>query len=284
MSPPWFEPHHPGPDLAPALACGWVAWPSGRHRLVPDACLDLLCVFDATGAGDPSATWSGRLLLCGPERRAWTFELPAGTRAVGVRFRPGWASLLFDLDVSQLVDRRIGLERVLGGAEAGRLLGELGDPGSLLERARRLEQAMLPLVATVEPGARAFVDDAIEQLVCSPRLSQQQLAARFGITPRQLHRRLQRTFGHGAAVLGRQLRFQRFLAVHELDVAGGRHRASIARLATDAGYADQAHLSRDCRAITGLTVRRFLDEWFPTFPDMSDPFKTSEPFVGTMGA
>ena len=97
-----------------------------------------------------------------------------------------------------------------------------------------------------------------------------------------MRRRLLQTFGHGSAMLGRQLRFQRFLAVRE-DAASSRT-VSIAELASAAGYADQAHLSRDCRALTGLTVRSFLADYFPTFPEMSDPFKTSIPLAATIRA
>ncbi|MFN8023435.1 MAG: DUF6597 domain-containing transcriptional factor [Acidimicrobiales bacterium] len=295
MSRAWFAPRHPRSDLAPALACAWTARPSGRHRLVPDACLDLVCLLDgrlgtsatglATGdeARDETDAEGVRLLLCGPERRAWSFEVPPGTVAVGVRFRPGWAALAFGIDVSTLLDRRVPLGRLVGHQVADRIAARLARPGDLDERASRLEAEVAPFVTSPDPRERAFVDTAIELLVRSPRPGQQHLAGELGLTPRQVHRRLQRTFGHGAAVLGRQLRFQRFLAVYERHHATGAP-ASLATLATAAGYADQAHLSRDCRALTGTTVRRFVDEWFPTFPDMSDPFKTSEPFVGTMGA
>jgi hypothetical protein len=34
--------------------------------------------------------------------------------------------------------------------------------------------------------------------------------------------------------------------------------APLARLAADAGYADQAHLSRDCRALAAATPRELL--------------------------
>ena len=64
----------------------------------------------------------------------------------------------------------------------------------------------------------------------------------------------------------------------------GDERPTIARTAAAAGYADQSHLARDCRAITGLTPGRFLDEYFPTFPDMSDPYKTGAPFVSMLEA
>ena len=58
--------------------------------------------------------------------------------------------------------------------------------------------------------------------------------------------------------------------------------ASFAELAARAGYADQAHLVRDCRAITGLPPRRFFAHALPTFPDMSDQFKTADAVRITM--
>ncbi len=88
----WFEPVPPRPDLDRVLACSWSARPTGRHRLVLDACLDLLWLS------------TGELWLCGPETSAWTFPLPANVEAVGVRFRPGVAPALWDLDARDIVE------------------------------------------------------------------------------------------------------------------------------------------------------------------------------------
>ena len=64
-------------------------------------------------------------------------------------------------------------------------------------------------------------------------------------------------------------------------------RVGLAGLAADAGYADQAHLGRECRAITGETptalVATLPDTSVETIPDLgtlggvgaSDPFKTA---------
>lgn len=288
---PWYEPQHPRPEHAHALACTWTARPTGRHRLVPDACLDLLCLLPGDGsAARAELPAEPALVLCGPERRAWTFELPPGTVAVGVRFRPGWASLAFDLDVATVLDRRIPYEEVVGRDEAAAMRAAITAPGPLAEWARRMEAALAPRLHSVGAVERQLVDHVTTLLTTSPRPSQQQLAAALGLTPRHLHRRLVRTFGYGAATIGRILRFQRFLAVwaltpdhHRRDRPAPGALPSMAELAATAGYADQAHLARDCRALTGLTVRRFLAEWFPTFPDMSDPFKTGVPFAATMG-
>lgn len=48
------------------------------------------------------------------------------------------------------------------------------------------------------------------------------------------------------------LRFQRLKNILETSPV------DLAWAATSAGYADQAHLTRDCRSLTGLTPRELL--------------------------
>ena len=114
----WYEPVDAPTDLTGLLACSWTARPSGRHRLVPDGCVDLL------------ALTSGALVLCGPETTAWTIELPIGTLAVGVRFRPGAASRLFDIDISSIRDRRVRWAE-LAAADLSRHVRSVQDSGRL---------------------------------------------------------------------------------------------------------------------------------------------------------
>jgi AraC-like DNA-binding protein len=77
------------------------------------------------------------------------------------------------------------------------------------------------------------------------------------ISERQLRRRCLTAIGLAPKALHRMLRFQGFLAL-----AGQREHPSgeLALLAAEAGYADQAHLSRECVRLTGVTPRTFLGE------------------------
>ncbi|MGH2872178.1 MAG: helix-turn-helix transcriptional regulator [Solirubrobacteraceae bacterium] len=70
------------------------------------------------------------------------------------------------------------------------------------------------------------------------------LAAELGFSERQLRRRFLASVGYGPKILQRVLRLRRFLAAE-------RHH--LARAALDAGYADQAHLARECVRLTGLS-------------------------------
>ena len=79
------------------------------------------------------------------------------------------------------------------------------------------------------------------------------LATSLGVTTRQLHRRCQASFGYGPATLRRILRFQRFLALHKR-----APHTSLASLAAEAGYCDQAHLSRDAKLLSGFSPSELL--------------------------
>ena len=83
-----------------------------------------------------------------------------------------------------------------------------------------------------------------------------QLAIELGTSERSLRRRCHELFGYGPKTFARILRFQRFIArVH------ARTRLPLSTLATACGYADQAHLSREVRRLTGLTPRAVIAQF-----------------------
>lgn len=264
MGDAWYWTQPAPDDLSQWLVCSWEARPFGTTRLTPDGCSDLLC------------TSSGHVLLCGPEHRSWTFRLPDGVTAIGMRFRAGQVQTLFDLDVSTLTDRQVPLASIIGAEAASALDPCSNDSISLDERRHRLLDWFRAWAVDRSPDPLS--DSIVEVLVHQPRASQQQLAAELGLSPRTLHRRAVERFGYGTATLARLLRFQRLVALALTAPAG----TSLGDLAARAGYADHAHLVRDCRDISDQPPTEFLAEHFPTFPDLSDPYKTGRPYPGTI--
>ncbi len=72
-------------------------------------------------------------------------------------------------------------------------------------------------------------------------------AAALGFGPRRLHRRCQVLFGYGPKTLARILRMRRALSL----VAAGLPAVEVA---VRAGYADQAHLSREVKSLAGVPL------------------------------
>ena len=79
------------------------------------------------------------------------------------------------------------------------------------------------------------------------------IANDVGLSERQLFRRCVDEVGYGPKHLARVLRLQRLLAL-----ARRLRAASLAGLAAAAGYTDQSHMSRECRALTGVTPARLV--------------------------
>lgn len=230
----WYRPAPPPADLAGGLAVGWTARMAGRYRLVPDGAVELLWL-------DTGALW-----VCGPETAAWQTELPAPVEAVGVRFRPGQAAAALRIDVAQLRDRRVPVDDLLGSRFARRLTDRLAtarDPAARLGILHGTARGWLTGAAEPDPVAGTVAG----LLTADPATAVADLAAETGRSGRQLHRRCQAAFGYGPATLRRILRLQRFLALARRTDAG------LATLAVLAGYADQPHLSRDCRQIAGVS-------------------------------
>jgi AraC-like DNA-binding protein len=173
---------------------------------------------------------------------------------VGVRLRPGAAEAVLRIPASELTDRRVPLDFVWGRS-SDKLGGRLADATSAEEAATLLEQALLARAATAaEPDP--VVGELVKRL--QPRRARRvtDQASDLFLSPRHLRRGCLEAIGQGPKVLHRILRFQAFLVLTE----GADGDADLAGAAMTAGYADQAHLTRECSRLSGLTPRTFQAE------------------------
>ncbi|WP_405161434.1 helix-turn-helix domain-containing protein [Nocardia sp. NBC_01499] len=200
--------------------------------VLPDGCIDLLWV-------------GGRLVVAGPDTRAYRPVVAVGTRYVGIRFFPGTAPALLGVPAAELRDRRVELGDVWSSGVVRRLSAELGeadDPVVALER-----------IVVRRAGEVAAPDPVLRQVVAALAAgwSVRATAEAAGLNARLLHRRSLAAFGYGPKTLARVLRMQRALAA----ARGG---ASFADTAAATGFADQAHLAREVRDLTGMSLGQVL--------------------------
>ena len=191
--------------------------------------------------------------LTGPEIEV----IPAHTTIIGVRFQPGTA-LPLPAVLDDLVDQRVGLTE-LCGSTVDRLVEAMALAGTP-EQALRLLQAHLVREFRTAVRVDPLVGEAVQALMPWHPVNIDTLATQLALSPSQLRRRCLHAVGVSPKVLQRTLRFQGFLALAQAGaLASGRPGADgMAGLAVDVGYADQAHLSRECLRLTGLTPRQLL--------------------------
>src|SRR4051794_26709304 len=222
--------HEETSSLIPATE-GWVNTtgpddPPGT--VLPDGCMDIMWFDD-------------ELMVCGADTSARAIRPTAGTR-VGLRFAPGHLPLLLGIPAAALVDQRVPLADLVRTGVGHRAMGQAEE--ALVDTAA---------VATLERLARALgagrSETAFEDAVTAHALAGTPVAGiadDLGLGPRQLHRRCLDAFGYGPKVLARVLRLQRAVAL-------GRQGRPPADVAAVAGYADQSHLAREVRTLTGST-------------------------------
>lgn len=199
--------------------------------MAPDACIDLV--------------WDGaELRVAGPDTRPYAVD--SQTTFAGLRFRPGAAPGLLGLPASDLLDQNLALRDLWGSAA-----------DELAERLAEREFAHAPRVLEDAIVARRNVSAAAPDPLISELLAQLSrgrgaapglplLTERLGVSERTLRRRCVNAIGYGPKMVDRVLRFRRAV---RLVLA----RMPLVAAAHQAGYADQAHLTRELQHLGGLT-------------------------------
>ncbi|WP_409464048.1 helix-turn-helix domain-containing protein [Amycolatopsis sp. GA6-003] len=245
----------PPPDrLRRLVRCRWESAEPGPKRIVPDGCVDLV-------AG------AGQVFVAGPDTTAWTSVFPPGARLRGLRIRPGAAAALLGVGADELRDSRVSLadlwnrrgatlaDEILHGRDLADATAEIAT-----ERAAVMDPVVERMLAQLaadtgspgrgqgeKPAAPRPAPNAGHPSACPPaRAFSPGHPAKPGRSERQARRLFTLAVGYGPATYRRILRLQRAIALAPTT-------ATLAELAVAAGYADQPHLTRECRALTGLT-------------------------------
>ncbi|WHO71091.1 helix-turn-helix domain-containing protein [Rhizobium sp. BT03] len=234
--------HAPSPALRRHFSRFWSHTlhdgPPAQVAIVPDGYCDLVWI-------------DGRLAVAGPDRTAAFPVLRPGATVIGARFAPGAAAPWLKTPLSALVGCSVLLAEI-GGKDTAEFEARLGDcphPSDTMALfARLLEEA----VRDAEEPAR---DAAVIFASTDGGRPASGLLARLGTSERQLRRRGHHHFGYGAKTLDRIRRFQRFL-----DLSRKAGTMPLARLALDAGFADQAHMTREVGELSSLTPAVILGQ------------------------
>jgi AraC-like DNA-binding protein len=204
-----------------------IAWrnrvPPGSRgtRILPDGCLDLI--------------WQdGEVFVAGPDTVTEVSTAPAGSRFAALRFAAGTGPMVLGVPADELTDREVPLADLWATAVVRRV-AEADDPLAALEevavaRWQPPDPAMVALAAAARAGRPVGAT-----------------ADSLGLSARHLQRRCRTAFGYGPKTLARIMRLQRALAL-------ARRGRPFADVSATAGYADQAHLSREVKALAGVPL------------------------------
>jgi len=205
--------------------------------------MDLL--FDFTAAAEARAS------LVGTMTRPLIVTRPGPVDVFGIRFRPGGLSQYLKLEAAEITDLVCDLTDFLG-----KLAGQLWEKLAEVASDERIGIAEEILCRLADGGIR--VDPAIERCVLRIQqvdgcLRMNELEQGSGLSARQLERKFARHLGIPPKTFARVARFRAVLKRARL-----RNAPDWARIAADFGFADQAHLIRDFKALGGFTPSEYI--------------------------
>jgi len=212
---------------------------------------------------------NGVPMVIGPWTEPFVATLPSGTNILGARCHPGLASGLLGMPASELLNRSVPLCEVWGNAASAQFV-RVADKTTLSAQILAMETALIRRVASAGP-----VDHATRAAICRmaqrPNARVEQLSEWLGMSSRQLQRRFVISAGYGPKMFQSVLRFQRLL--NEAHFAGTRR--TLADLAANAGYSDQAHMTREIQRFANCSPASVLRSVSSTL-SLSDLFKTDD--------
>ncbi|GAA0557052.1 hypothetical protein GCM10010172_45020 [Paractinoplanes ferrugineus] len=210
---------------------------------------------------------SAKAVVTGPRASSGTDGETTWGCGVSIGLTPAGVAALLGVPMRELTARSLLLEDLVGRRAAAELPERLAEAPDWPARFRLLDTLLThrlgrhapardPHAPTGEPHAPAGVPRGREgELVMvawgylqrgGGRLRVGDLAARLGVGRRGLEREFRAAFGLSPGVVGRIARFQRALALVQRGLG-------FAEVAAVGGYADQAHFTREMRAMAGIT-------------------------------
>ena len=248
--------HEPSEALAPFVEYYWIPrWdlrekPPYEQAILPHPNVHL--VFEASGTG-----------IFGVDRKLFTRSLSGVGLAFGVRFAAGGFRPFWQAPISQLTDRVVPAARLFGPpAEKTRQAIMCGATGSAAaadsddeDDARMIGYAE-SLLCSVLPERDPLAEQVarlVSRITADPGLRRvDQLSAASGMTARTLQRLFSDYVGVSPKWVMRRAR------LHEAaERADSGEPVDWALLASDLGYADQAHLTRDFTVTLGVSPARY---------------------------
>jgi AraC-like DNA-binding protein len=211
----------PPATLRGLVECAWVVdGPPAPVRVLPDGCMDLIRM-------------DGRIVVAGPDTAA-SVTRRNGEPFVGLRFRPGALPRLIGVPAGEVRNERVPLADLRPVPSRSHSLTELA--GELASEEPRAETA---------PWSMPLLSRVTERLAAGAAVGE--VADAVGWTPRTLQRQCSAVYGYGPAMLRRILRFRRAVRLLDGDLP-------YSEVAARAGYADQPHLHREARELSGASL------------------------------
>jgi AraC-like DNA-binding protein len=253
--PPFYAEHQLLPDRRVEAVWSFVGDADQEHLVLPDGRCDIILKFRKHASGVLTQVVP---MLAGPSTLPFRVAIYPGLGFVGIRMRPGYARAYLGNDLTTLRNR------VLEGRAAIDRLPALKDVAAKAMSIEHVINGLTGLVGEFRPDNDLLPNQrmvsVLERLhLGRGRMRMAEIAEIEQVDVRTIHREITLITGIPPKTFSRILQFHRALGLL-------RSGLSASAAAHEAGYADQAHMTRSFRRFGGFTPDHLADRPLAQLP------------------
>lgn len=251
-----FEILQPSTHLANIVKYYWVIEkttfePDVCERVIPTGCLQFMFHYQTPFVvfkDGESITNQPRSLVSGLAQTYTDVAAVDCSGVIAVTFHPWGACQILPFSLDELEDSSIQLYDVFG-KEISKLENQLTKATCSLQRVRAIESFLTSHLISIKPQNASFVSQSLTHILkAQGMLTMLELENRLGMSGRNLERKFAAFVGKTPKQYAKIVRFQS--VVKELSK---NKPIEWAQLAYAFGFADQSHLIKEFKSISGLT-------------------------------
>lgn len=246
-------------DLASDLICIWtlsgdaVSAAEEADPIIPDGCAELIINLAEPFEQLESERWvqQPRVFLHGQLTRIIRLRSTGLKEIIGVRFKPHGCAAFFGAGIDRYTDRKVLLNDLVPGVKEETLLRTLSD-GKAMDG---LIELLRSWKINGRPADQQVIDlvDTIQQQHGNERMKPlKEIGDR---SARTLERNFLTAVGLRPKAFARIVRLRRIIQLMQEEQG-----SSLAGLAFDAGYYDQAHFNKEFKAFTGKSPKEYFGQ------------------------
>jgi AraC-like DNA-binding protein len=238
-----FRTHSPRGPLSRYVNHYWVSLSNDSpvYTALPDGCVDLVVEVTRNDHG----AW-----IYGSTTRPTEIGCTPGAHYLGIRFQPGQSRHFIDAAACEITDARAELPGLMQ-FPAEMIAARIADDTLFIQL-----DDILAVMLSHSPPAVELIDHVIQYVEAQHgAVSIEGLAHHFGKSRRQIERTFLQTVGVPLKFFCTTTRLR-----HAARLIARSSARPLTAIASDAGYSDQAHMTRDFRRLAGATPGQLRHE------------------------
>ncbi|MFN4363581.1 DUF6597 domain-containing transcriptional factor [Chryseobacterium hispalense] len=254
-----YQTFEPNQDLTAFIKCYWTLESPKeetpeKQTIVPDGCMEMIFHYGdlyKQYLDNGNSIIQPRCFVIGQLTRPLEIEPTGETGIFSIRFHPEGFLPFTSISIKEMENTAVSLEKIFG-KDGQEIEQQILNANSTSERIKLIEIFLLDRLTDIETIDRIIKSTVETIMTANGQLSVDELSTLTQVNRRQLLRKFSSAIGLSPKQLSRTIRLQ-----SAFKMLLNNQFSSLAKLAYENEYYDQAHFIKEFKEFTGSTPKEF---------------------------